>query len=305
MARLPLNTLPVFRAVAEAGNLRAAAQTLHLSHSAVSQQIRHLEALLGLRLFERAGRGIQLNEAGRALLARVAPALALLDEGVHAAHEAAAGESVRLRVSSLPSFAQRWLLPRMGRWRERHPEVLLEVETSQQLADLPREGFHAALRYGRGQWPGLVSEALFPSPMPMVLVGSPEAAQRLAGAEPPQIAREPLLGEQALWEAWFREAGYPVKVVPVAVFNDGGMLLQAVEQGMGLSLVRELLAADALDQGKLVKLSPLSIPYEGGHTYHLVYRPELADWPPLLALRAWLLSEIALAARRLDGHGPA
>ncbi|MDQ8032736.1 MAG: LysR substrate-binding domain-containing protein, partial [Bordetella sp.] len=160
-------------------------------------------------------------------------------------------------------------------------------------------------RYGRGQWPGLVSEALFPSPMPMVLVGSPEAAQRLAGAEPPQIAREPLLGEQALWEAWFREAGYPVKVVPVAVFNDGGMLLQAVEQGMGLSLVRELLAADALDQGKLVKLSPLSIPYEGGHTYHLVYRPELADWPPLLALRAWLLSEIALAARRLDGHGPA
>ena len=304
MSKIPLNSLPVFRAVAEGGNLRAAATALQLTHSAVSQQIRHLETRLGTPLFDRVGRGIQLNDAGRALLARVGPALALIDEGMRAAQEAAAGATVRLRVSVLPSFAQRWLLPRMARWRERHPELVLEVETSQQLADLQRDGFHAALRYGRGHWPGLVSVALFPAPMPMVLVGSPEAAQRLAGAEPAQFAREPLLGEQGLWESWFHAAGDPRRVVPVAVFNDGGMLLQAVEQGMGISLVRELLAADALAEGRLVRLSPLSIPYEGDQTYHLVYRPEYADWPPVQALRAWLETEITRAASQLDARAP-
>jgi LysR family transcriptional regulator, glycine cleavage system transcriptional activator len=166
MARLPLHTLPAFRAVAQLQNLRAAAETLHLTHSAVSQQIRGLEEQLGFDLFERRGRRVVLNPAGEALLRSVEPALAQLDDGVQAAAAAASGSAQRLRVTAIPSFAQRWLLPRIGRWRERHPNLALEIDASQQLMDLQRDGFHAALRQGRGPWPGLDAELLFDAPMP-------------------------------------------------------------------------------------------------------------------------------------------
>ena len=166
MARLPLNSLPAFRTVAQLQNLRAAAESLHLTHSAVSQQIRGLEEQLGFALFERRGRRVVLNAAGEALLRSVEPALAQLDDGVQAAAAAASGSAQRLRVTTLPSFAQRWLLPRIGRWRERHPTLALETDASHQVVDLQREGFHAALRQGRGPWAGLESERLFEGPMP-------------------------------------------------------------------------------------------------------------------------------------------
>jgi LysR family glycine cleavage system transcriptional activator len=107
----------------------------------VSQQIRGLEEQLGFALFERRGRRIVLNAAGEALLRSVEPALAQLDDGVQAAAAAASGSAQRLRVTTLPSFAQRWLLPRMGRWRERHPQMALEIDASQQVVDLLRDGF--------------------------------------------------------------------------------------------------------------------------------------------------------------------
>jgi LysR family glycine cleavage system transcriptional activator len=308
MVRLPLNTLPVFRAVAEKQNLRAAADVLHLTHSAVSQQIRLLETRLGHPLFERRGRRIVLNAAGAALLRSVQDALALLDEGVQAAAAAAGSAEQRLRISVLPSFAQRWLLPRMARWRERHPDLPLEIETSQHVADLQREGFHAALRQGAGNWPGVAAERLFHGSMAMILVGSPAAARRLAGRPPEAYLDEALLGESGLWEQWFAAAGLRRRVTPVAVFNDAGLLLSAVEQGLGLAVVRELLAADALRDGRLVRLSPISVEYESARAYHLVYPPALRDWPPLAALRDWLHAELessqAALRERHDPHRP-
>jgi LysR family glycine cleavage system transcriptional activator len=292
MARLPLHTLPAFRAVAQLQNLRAAAETLHLTHSAVSQQIRGLEEQLGFQLFERRGRRVVLNPAGEALLRSVEPALAQLDDGVQAAAAAASGSAQRLRVTTLPSFAQRWLLPRMGRWRERHPELALEIDASQQLIDLQHDGFHAAIRVGRGPWPGLESERLFDAPMPMILVGSPTAARRLLGAQPEALAREPLLGEAELWNRWFATAGLRIHVTPVASFNDAGLMLQAAEQNIGLALARELLAADALGEGRLVKLSALTIVAELATTYHLVYPPILREWAPLARFRDWLHDEL-------------
>ncbi|MES1265780.1 MAG: LysR family transcriptional regulator, partial [Variovorax sp.] len=148
--RLPLQTLPTFRVVARLANLRAAADELHLTHSAVSQQIKLLEEQLGFQLFDRPGRRVVLNAAGVALLNAVEPALAQLDDGMRAAEAAASGAEHRLRVTLLPSFAQRWWMPRMASWRERHPDIAIEVHTSQQVVDLQREGFHAALRQGNG-----------------------------------------------------------------------------------------------------------------------------------------------------------
>ncbi len=305
MRRLPLHTLPAFRAVAQLQNLRAAADKLHLTHSAVSQQIRGLEAQLGFTLFDRRGRSVVLNAAGEALLRCVVPALAQLDDGVQAAAAAASGAAQRLRVTMLPSFAQRWLLPRMNRWRERHPDIAMEIDATLQLIDLQRAGFHAALRQGTGPWQGLASERLFDAPMPFVVVGSPTAASHLLGAAPEVLAREPLLGNGELWERWFTAAGLRQRVTPVAVFNDVGLMLQATEQNLGLSVARELLAADALCDGRLVKLSPLSITHEDAHPYHLVYPPALRDWPPLNALRQWLHDELALSMQALHPPAPA
>jgi LysR family glycine cleavage system transcriptional activator len=302
MARLPLHTLPTFRTVARLANLRAAAEELHLTHSAISQQIKLLEEQIGFELFERRGRRIVLNAAGAALLRSVEPALAQIDDGLRAAAAAAGGGRHQLRVTVLPSFAQRWWLPRMASWRTRHPDIGIELHTSQQVVDLVRDGFHAALRTGPGPWRGLVCERLFD--LPLIALGSPNAARRLLGAPPAALADEPLLGDGPTWERWFALAGVRAKVRPVAEFNDAGMLLQAAEQDLGLALARELLAADALRDGKLYRLSPIAVQDDEAYAYWLCWPPALQDWPPLLALRRWLLDELKQSRLALPGGAP-
>lgn len=297
-ARLPLHTLPAFRCVARLANLRAAAEELHLTHSAVSQQIKLLEQQIGFQVFDRRGRRIVLNAAGAALLRAVEPALTQLDDGLRAAAAASGNEAQRVRITLLSSFAQRWLLPRMGRWRELHPDIGIELHTSQNVVDLPREGFHAALRQGSGQWRGL--EAVCLTDSPLIAVASPEAAHRLQGRAAAGLVDEPLLGSAALWQRWFAANGVRTRVNPVAAFNDAGLMLQAAEQNLGLALAREILAADAIREGRLLRLSEVSIEEDQAYGYWLAYPPSLARWPPLVALRNWLLAELAESQRQID-----
>lgn len=297
--RLPLQTLPAFRAVARLTNLRAAAELLHLTHSAVSQQIKLLEEQIGFALFDRRGRRVVLNAAGAALLRAVEPALGQLDDGLRAAAAASGDQATRIRITLLSSFAQRWLLPRMGRWRELHPDIGIELHTSQNVVDLQRDGFHAALRQGGGSWRGLDAVCLTDSPL--IVLGSPDAAHRLRGSSVAALADEPLLGSAALWQRWFALNDVRARVNPVAEFNDAGLMLQAAEQSLGLVLAREILAADALRDGRLVRLSPVTMMEEGAYGYWLAFLPSLRDWPPLIALREWLLAELAQSQRQLDG----
>ena len=301
MTRIQLNFLPTFVAVAQLENLRAAAEALHLTHSAVSQQIGEIENRLGFALFDRRGRRIHLNAAGQALLRQAAPALAQVEDGVQAA-AAAAGATQGLRVTMLPSFAQRWFLPRLGLWRQRHPDITIEIEASFNLIDLQRDGFHAAIRTGAGPWPGLLHERLYDTPTPMIAVAAPQAAQRLNKGLPADLAREPLLGEADTWESWFAAAGTRVRPTPVASFNDVGLMLQAAEQGLGLAVVRELLAADALRDGRLARLFDVSLILDRVQPYSLVYPPALRNWPPLIALRDWVRHEFDCSLKML--HAP-
>ena len=298
MLRITLRELEVFAAIGRTGRITAAGDELGLSQSAASGAVAELERRLGVALFDRIGRRVVLNSAGQALLRSVQSALATLDDGVQAAAAAAGGEVQRLRVTVLPSFANRWLLPRIGRWRERHPALALEIETSMHVVDLNREGFHAAVRQGIGPWAGLASERLFEQPS-FILVGSASAARRLEGAQPEAFAREPLIGDNDLWELWFAAAGVRAKVRTVATFNDAGLMLQAVEQNLGLALAREIHAADALVDGRLVRLSPITVAHADAQPYHLVYPPALRDWPPLDAFRRWLRDELDLSLEAL------
>jgi LysR family glycine cleavage system transcriptional activator len=301
MTRLPLATLPAFREAARTENLRAAAEQLHLTHSAVSQQMRQLEDQLGFALFERRGRSLALNAAGTALQRSVEAALALLDEGVRAAQLAAEGKVQMLRVTVLPSFAQRWLLPRMTRWRERHPGITLEIHASQALVDLQREGFHAGLRAGTGPWRGLEGEQLVSSRY--VAVGAPARAARVRFGDHRALATEPLLGHAEKWSRFLSLCGCQLQGKTVAEFNDAGLLLQAAEQDLGVALASELLAADALQSGRLMRLSPLTLADAGPPPYWFVYPPQHAELPALAALRDWLREEMALSQAALAESG--
>ena len=291
MARIPLNTLPAFRAVARTQNLRAAAEELHLTHSAVSQQIKLLETQLGLTLFDRRGRGVVLNAAGQALQPAVDAALDRLARGVLAAQVAASGQAQLLRLTVLPSFAQRWLLPRMGRWREQHPDITLEVHASQQVVDVQQAGFHAGLRVGTGPWRSLAAHRLTDSPL--IAVAAPSRAARLPLGDHAALAAEPLLGDSSQWQRFLALAGCAYDGKIVADFNDSGLMLQAAEQDLGVALARELLVADALRAGRLVRVSPQALEDTQSATYWFVHPPGLADWPPLQALQRWLFDEMS------------
>lgn len=293
--RFPLHYLAAFRAAAQTENLRAAAESLHLTHSAVSQQIRGLEAALGFEVFTRQGRRLVLNPAGQALQRAVAKVFAELQAGLLAAQTAHGSHAQTLRVTALPSFAQRWLMPRLPRWQALQPCITLDLHTGQQVVDLAREGYHVGLRVGRGPWPGLVNERLFHSPL--IAVAAPALAHRLIGQPLEALASQPLLDDG--WREWFALAGLPVAPVVVASFNDAGVLLQAAEQGMGVALARELIAGDALLDGRLVRVAAQELDIDAGRDYHVVYPETLRNDPAVRAFCDWVHAEVAALQQRL------
>lgn len=303
LSRIPLQSLPAFRAAAELQNLRAAAREMHVTPSAISQQIAALEAQLGFALFQRQGRRVLLNPSGQILLDSVQRALAQLDAGVQAAGIAVGDADMALatvvRMTVIPSLAQRWLLPRIGQWQLAHPGIRLAIQATQQSVDLLREGLHVGIRAGAGDWPGLVVEPLFEFDGPLMAFGAPAAAARLAGAGPAAMVQESLLGDPDLWNQWLAAAGQPGGSVPIASFTDTGLMLQAAEHDLGITLARGLYTVDACEHGRLVALSTVALPYRPAQRFFLVYPPALRNWAPLIKLRAWLLDEMARSRHRL------
>jgi LysR family glycine cleavage system transcriptional activator len=236
------------------------------------------------------------------LLRRVQAALKEIDEGVlEAATVANARAEVVVRISVVPSFAQRWLLPRIGRWRAAHPGIGLEIDATRQAVDLARAGIHAGIRTGDGVWPGLVAERLTDLDVPLVPVGCRNAAQRLAGRGPEALAGEALLGDPLLWQRWFTGAGVGATATSAATFAETGLMLQAAEQDIGLVLARGLYTIDALQEGRLVRLSDIDVALDDPQRFFFVYPPGLQDWPPLVRLLEWLREEMAQSERALAG----
>jgi LysR family glycine cleavage system transcriptional activator len=151
-----MQALRAFDAAARELSLTKAAQTLHLTHGAISHQIKALEGDLGVRLVERAGRGIRLTDEGERFASRVRAAFAELAAAVN--EIASRANPRKLRVSVVPSFAARWLLPRVGRFIAAHPDIDLEVQANEKNVDFDRDDADVAIRYGHGSWPGVSAE---------------------------------------------------------------------------------------------------------------------------------------------------
>ena len=275
----PLHTLRAFEAIGRLRSFTLAAGELHLTHSAISHQMRALESSLQTCLIDRSRREIALTPQGEQFLAVVRPVLQQLAE---VSDRLRHGDARRLRINVLPSFAARWLLPRLGDFFLRHPDIEVEVAATQAVVDLKAAGAHLGIRYGDGHWPGVSSELLFDERLFPVASPSYIRAHRLRSI--PDLRRAVLLRDDFHpWEPWLEQASLdPSECEFGAVYRDSALVLQAAESGQGVALARSWLAADALKAGTLRRIGTLDIP--AGASYYLVLpqdgheRREVADF---------------------------
>lgn len=284
----PLSTLRPFEAAARHGSFSKAADELHLTHGAVSHQVRALEEFLGTPLFERHGKRVAVTAAGRALAERIR---AGLDDIARAVEQArGSGRPRGLTVSVLPSFASRWLMPRLIRFMEKHPDIEITVNATTALANFSGDEVDVAIRYGPGPWPGLSCEQIledecFPVASPKMNRGRlPKTPKDLLGV---RIIRE----DRDYWQEWLAAAGVDV-AGPLGgpSFNDATFALQAATRGEGVAMTRRSLVGDDIERGVLVQLFERTVrPKE---SYWLVCRKDQEDAPKVKAFRAWVLAEL-------------
>lgn len=298
-----LNALRAFEAAARLGSLSQAAAELHVTHSAVSHQIKALEAELGVPLFRRVGRGVAANAVGQELEAALGDAFARIGRAVLRARQ---GDSTGiLTVSVEPSFAVRWLVLRLGQFRAAHPEIDLRLAATGELADFSREDVDLAIRHGRGGWPGLEAVPLMAAPVfpvcsPTLLAQGPPLRR------PADLSRHTLLheGDEGYWREWLVAAG--ASEVPVdrgPRFDDGHLTLAAAGAGQGVALTDDALAAAELAEGRLVRLFTTEIGTD--KAYWLVHPPGAAARPKVAAFSGWLQGEVRAAAPMLMGSASA
>jgi LysR family transcriptional regulator, glycine cleavage system transcriptional activator len=289
MRRLPpLSTLPVLEAAARLSSFSAAAEELHVTHGAVSHQIRSLEDHLGVRLFAREGRRVAVTPDGAALAEQVRQALGLIASAVEAISPKA--RESRLTISVLPSFASRWLMPHMGGFLEKHPELEVHVQASISLANFASDGVDVAIRFGKGPWPGVHVERIAGDSH--FVVCSPEFLKKHKPARVEDLLKLPLVRtEVEYWAGWFKAAGIDqVPRMKGAEYNDAAMVLQAALDGEGVALTRRSLAESDLAKGRLVR--PFDVEVAAPESYFLVCLPQHRHSRKITAFRDWLFSEI-------------
>jgi len=252
----------------------------------VSHQVRALEAQLGLALFVRLHRALELTPAGRRCFPRLRDAFDRLEDATRSLRGRA--PSPRLVLSIVPSFGANWLVPRLGQFRTRHPDVDLVVLSSAELVDFARDPVDVGVRFGPGSYPGVRSELLLPEEY--FPVASPKLARWLR--EPAQLARHTLLHDEShdAWRAWLASRGVGgVDAERGVVFSDSSQLVAAAAAGQGVALARGLLAEPYLRARTLLRPFQGSVPAE--YAYYVVCAEERAGEPAIRAFREWIASE--------------
>ncbi len=287
----PTAALRAFSCAARTLSFKQAAAELHLSPSALSRQIQGLEDHLGVKLFRRLNPGLELTAEGRRYLAGVEPAL----ERLTAAQAELAPKKRRLRVSALESFSESWLVPNLPDFERAHPGVQLEIEATLRYADFTRDDVDVAIRFGRGPWEGLHSEAL------VELDFFPVCSLALAtGDDPPlrtpaDLARHTLIHvvqTPGAWPAWLRAAGVELLQPRRAVTYDHvAIALAAAESSQGVALSTPILCGARLRERRLIR--PFGPNVRSAETYHFVCRTKDLAEPRIAALREWLLRRLA------------
>lgn len=297
----PLNSLRAFEAAARHLSFKMAAEELHVTPAAVSQQVKALEDYYGVKLFHRLTRALRLTEAGSAALPALREGFAKLGEAADLldAHL----ESGVLTVSVPPSFGAKWLVPRLDRFSAAHPDYELRIDATDALVDFGAGGIDVGLRYGRGEYEGLKVERM------MSEVAFPVCAPALAEGQPPLLRPEDLVHHTLLhvqwkmesesapnWRMWLRAAGVEgVDPDRGPRFTVENLALQAAIEGHGVALVSSALVADDLKTGRLVRPFAPATTEATAFSYYLVYPPASGTDPKVQAFRQWIMEEVAAA----------
>lgn len=280
----PIQLLIAFEAAGRLKSFKAAAAELHLTPSAVSQQLRVLEEHLSLSLFDRMPRAVELSEAGRFYFEVAREVLGLFRRGTARLHERYGRRT--LRLSTDPSVAYEVLIPALADFQVLYPDIDLRIEASSMLVDPRRDLIDAAVRFGRGQpWPGLASDEL--AMMTSTLVASPTLLKKRPIKQPSDLAHHTLLdiaGAPDHWGVIAAQAGF--RIGQRQSFDSYLATMQAAAHGMGVAVGLFPLSSAWVHDGRLSVPLPLRAPGVG---YYLVYRPEDRDRLELLNLRTWLL----------------
>lgn len=292
--RLPnFSALRAFEAAARHENFSRAAEELHLTHGAVSHQVRALEEELGRPLFVRKGRRVALTSDARQFAQFLGRAFA--DIGAAADALRPASGNVRLTISSIPSFAARWLAPRLGRFIERYPDVEVVLQSSAQLQDLAREGIDVGIRFGRGAYPSLLVERLMGDVYYPVV--SPRYRRGDHPATPQELRSHIMLRSVEPWLPWLQAAGLDLpEPAGGLMFEDLSMLIRSAADGNGVALARHVVAMPEIASGQLVRLFDIATP--SPDAYYFVAPATAMAKPQVRAFREWLFDEVADFARQ-------
>ncbi|MGR2737830.1 LysR substrate-binding domain-containing protein [Billgrantia sp. Q4P2] len=284
----PLNTLRLFESAARLGQLKAAAEELSLTPSAVSHGIRSLEQWLGIALFQRTRQGLRLTAEGQRYAAIVRESLTLLGEGT----ERLLGipQPRRLAISVPPFFAVRWLLPRLGEFRALHPEVSVLIDTSQQHVSLETGEADMAIRMGKGEeWSGLACDLLFRERL--VPVCAPSLLDQVR-ADPHDLCPIQMRSVKEDWPRWCEATGHPRPSPAKAFIVDTLQLAyEAAASGFGVAMGRRPLVDAELERGRLVLPWQETVAIDTG--YWLVVPQRRREEPMIALFRDWLTRQVA------------
>jgi LysR family glycine cleavage system transcriptional activator len=294
-----LSALRAFEAAARHKSFTKAAEELFVTPAAISHQIHALEEDLGVRLFHRLNRSIELTTSARVLLPGLSEAFAGIRASVKRLRSH--NDTGSLTVTASPSLAAKWLVLRLHRFQARCAEVDVRISATDEVVDLTKGDFDIAIRYGSGHYPGLEVELLFtnevfPACSPQLLAAgpplqTPDDLRHHALIHDQAVERDPLV---PTWPMWLKAAG--VKDVPAAAglsFNNMSLALDAAIAGHGVVLAYSTIAAADIAAGRLVRLFSLALPDQ--FSYYLVTAPGALERPKVRAFRDWLREEAGLA----------
>jgi LysR family glycine cleavage system transcriptional activator len=291
----PLKAVRYFECAARHLSFTKAADELNVTHSAISHQIKALEEWLGVSLFDRGARSLSLTEAGRRFLPPVRAAFHQLAEASAEMRLFPGGGP--LTVSTLPSLASKWLVPRLYDFQARHPEIEVRISAIDRLDPVGEGDVDIGIRYGRGAWPGVEAELLlqdevFPVCSPALMNGT----QPLK--EPRDLARFSLISDMDwrraqfdFWPRWLAAAGVPdLELKTNLTFNYSNLMIQAAIDGLGIALGNTMLAGDDLKSGRLVQPFPQTVMLETG--YYLIYGKGALRQAKVKAFRDWIMGQM-------------
>jgi len=284
-----MSMLQAFAAAARSGSFTEAAAELEVTQGAISRQVRALERQLGAELFARVRKTVRLTEAGRRYAEEIEKALQIVRMASVDAVTHRRGGTLNLAI--LPTFGTRWLIPRFPAFLEQHPDITVNFATKLSPFDFKKEDLHAAIHYGRTDWPD--TEHTFLMKEETVPLAAPALLRSRGPLRPADLLALPLLqlaSRPRAWQDWFHDAGVEQPVPSGMVFEEIATLAKATSAGLGISLLPRFLVENELERGELAVV--LDLPLKTSLGYYLVTPKDKAGYAPVVAFREWLLDAV-------------